>query len=150
HHQVALGITTDDRRGPTARSERPFDIHVVQFGGGVQVLDDPDDPAALRDVAHQLRGPGVDLVVALVLEPLPILLGVGRQTGRCHGSSWSGWVGASMPDRPAQPPGAVAGLACLGDPTAAAALGGTSGAAEASGADSAGSAGGASPGAASV
>jgi hypothetical protein len=55
-----------------------------------------------------------------------------------------------MPDRPAQPPGAVAGLVWRVDPTAAAALGGTSGAADASGADSAGSGGGTSPGAASA
>ena len=45
-------------------------------------------PRRIDDVAHQLGGPGVDLLVALLGEPGAILLRVGRQTGRCHGSSW--------------------------------------------------------------
>ena len=44
-------------------------------------------PAPDHHVAHQLRRPGVDLVVALVGEPGSVFLRIGRQTGRCHGPS---------------------------------------------------------------
>src|SRR6185369_14318159 len=70
HHQPALAIAAHDRRRSPAGSEHPFETVLVQAGRPPEIGHDLDDPAANRDVAHQLRGPRVDLVVALLGEAL--------------------------------------------------------------------------------
>src|SRR4029079_8024583 len=67
--------------------EHPFETGLVQLRRLAEALDDRSHPAADRDVAPQLRPPGLDLVVTLLGEALPILAGIGGQAGRRHGAS---------------------------------------------------------------
>ena len=101
--QAAVAIPPD--RPPAARRRKRTPVRNRSRPGAprAEVRDDLDDAAADRDVAHQLRRPGVDLVVALLGEPLAILLRVGRQAGRRHVVSCSG-IGRSMPESPSVRP----------------------------------------------
>ena len=85
-------VTNSSKRGepPPERSEKdmkaaPGDRLVVRRVAphapirDAEILDDPDHAAADRDVAHELRRPRVDLLVALVLEPGAVFPGVGRE-----------------------------------------------------------------------
>src|SRR3954468_11594682 len=85
--ETALRVTADDCRRPAAGSEHPFETTLVQARRPTEVIDDLDDAATDHDVAHQLRHPGVDLLVALVGEAGAILGRIGGQAGRSHGSS---------------------------------------------------------------
>ena len=49
--------------------------------------EDTDHAAPLCDVAHELGRPRVDLLVRLLGETRPVLLGVGGKAGRCHDRS---------------------------------------------------------------
>src|SRR5215218_2558564 len=61
------GTILADRGGRSAAGcEHPFEFGLVQLRRPLEVLDDADDATALRDVAHELRCPGVDLGVGLV------------------------------------------------------------------------------------
>src|SRR4029079_8876591 len=106
---MTLAVAAHDRRRPTPGSEHPFDTGIVEARGGPEVGEHAQDPTALGHVAHQLRRPGVELVVVLFAEAGSVFTRVGGQTGRGHGVAWAvRGVRPSMPDRLAQPPGAAA------------------------------------------
>ena len=92
HHQVALAVAPDAGGRPTAGSEHPFESRARRgrSRGGSRSTT-LTMPRRMRDVAHQLGRPGVDLVVALVGETGSIFPRIARQPGRCHGPScaWS-------------------------------------------------------------
>ena len=69
-HEPAIAIAPDHGRWAAARSEHPFEFWFAQAGGRTEVIDHADDAATDHDVAHELSGPGVDLLVALLRETL--------------------------------------------------------------------------------
>src|SRR5215210_7298415 len=68
NHQAAVPVATDRGWRPATRSEHPFEFAVLEPGRSTEIVDDLDDSPPNRDVTHELRRPGVDLVVTLVLE----------------------------------------------------------------------------------
>src|SRR5688572_10500388 len=72
--EVTLRVPPESHRCTAAKSEHAFEFRLRKLGGGAEIGDDLDHPAALHDVAHQLRDPAIDLVVGLVIEPRSILL----------------------------------------------------------------------------
>ena len=74
--------------GPPPEANTRSNSRSPRRAARAEVLDDPDHAAPDRDVAHELRRPRVDLLVALVREPgcgIPS----GRPTGRRrHVISW--------------------------------------------------------------
>src|ERR687889_2392191 len=65
NHQLTVAIPTDDRRRTAAGSEHAFETRLVQARCAAEILDHLHHAAPDRDVPHELRGPRVDLVVAL-------------------------------------------------------------------------------------
>src|SRR5258708_4706216 len=61
------------RGRPATGCEHPFEFRFGQLRRAAEVGDDLDDPAALHDVAHELRDPPIELVVGLVGEALAVL-----------------------------------------------------------------------------
>src|SRR3954468_13911319 len=84
-HLPTLGVPAERRHRTAAGSEHTLDIRFAQACGLAEIGEDSDDATALRDVAHHLRGPRIDLVIRLVGEALSVFLRVGRKPCPCHG-----------------------------------------------------------------
>src|SRR5689334_21747223 len=77
-HEVAVAVPPERGGRPAAGCEHPFEFGLAELRLAPEVTDDLDDPATLDDIAHQLRDPGIELVVGLIAESLPVFLRVGR------------------------------------------------------------------------
>src|SRR5215212_1925218 len=82
--QVSSSVAPDRSRSTTPESEHPFEFRLGEPGRCPEVVDDLDDSPTDDDVAQQLRGPAIDLLVRLVIEPRSILSRIGRQPGAAH------------------------------------------------------------------
>ena len=72
HHQIPCGVMTDGLRSAAAARKdtpkRPF----VQGACLAKVGDDVHQTAAFGHVAHEFRGPGIELIVRLLTQPLAV------------------------------------------------------------------------------
>src|SRR5215208_6150679 len=84
NHQMAASVATDRRRWTATGSEHAFEFVFTKSGGAAEVVDDLDHSTADRHVTHELCRPGVDLVIALVLQTSTVFGRVRRKAGRCH------------------------------------------------------------------
>ena len=87
HDEVAVAIPTHHGRGPATGREDALEAAIVDARGPHEVGDDLDDPPPDDDVAHELGGPGVDLAIALLPQPLLIVGGICRQARGFHSTS---------------------------------------------------------------
>src|SRR5579862_646227 len=82
--RLAARVAAEGRRRPATGGIDPLEGAVVDVGRLLEVGQHPEHAAAPGNVAHQLRRPGVKLAIVLLLEPLPILGRIGRQSRRTH------------------------------------------------------------------
>src|SRR4051812_19685699 len=74
HDEVPAEVSAKCRRRAAAGSEHPFEFWLAELRRAPEVADHLHDAASLHDVAHELRGPRVELVVRLRREALAVLL----------------------------------------------------------------------------